>query len=181
LYASKTGYSKKYARWIADELDCRIARADMFDTDYLMYYETVIFGGGVYALHINGLKAITKNKGWLRGKHVHIFACGATPPRQEDMDKIFRANFTHEEQKRVRFYYFRGGFCYEKLPATDKALMSLLKMRLKYKKSLSEDEAGMLNAFEKPADFTDKRNIAPLIQAVEKEIKNTLHSPMAIK
>lgn len=172
LYLSKTGYTEKYANWIARGLQCRIVQANTFEPQYFTYYDTIVFGGGLYALHINGLKYITKNMDWLRGKNIHIFACGATPPRQEDIDKLFHANFTSEEQKRIRFYYFRGGFCYEKLPVTDKVLMLLLKVRLKCKKKMTADEKGMLGAFDKPVDFTDEKNVLPLIEAVSQEMKN---------
>lgn len=63
-------------------------------------------------------------------------------------------------------FYFRGGFDYSKLSKGNKVLMSMMKMKLKMEKNPTEDMLGMLEAFDKPVDYTDKNNIAPLIQLV---------------
>jgi hypothetical protein len=44
--------------------------------------------------------------------------------------------------------------------------MKLLKKKLESKKDLTEDEKGMLEAYEKPVDFTEKENINELIDFI---------------
>ena len=65
----------------------------------------------------------------------------------------------------------RGGFDYSKLGAVDKMLMSMMKFMIKQKvrkkKELSADERGMLAAFDKPADFTNEKNIVELVNIVK--------------
>jgi len=41
--------------------------------------------------------------------------------------------------------------------------MKLLQLKLKRKKSLTADEKGMLNAYNKPVDFTRRENIDDII------------------
>lgn len=59
---------------------------------------------------------------------------GATPPRKDDLMKIWESNFTKEQNNRIHHYYFRGGFDYSKLSKKHKVLMSLMKIKLKNQK-----------------------------------------------
>jgi menaquinone-dependent protoporphyrinogen IX oxidase len=166
VYRSKSGFVKKYAEWIAAELSADLLEASRVTIHQLMAYDTVIYGGGLYAVGINGVKLITQNLDKLNGKKVIVFASGATPPREEALTEVRNKNFSPEELKRIRFFYFRGGFDYHKLKPVDKMLMNLLKWILKRKKNLTADERGMLEVYDHPADFTQKKNIDELIQYV---------------
>jgi len=74
--------------------------------------------------------------------------------------------FTSEEQKHIHFLYLRGGFDFLKLKPFDKAIMTLLKWKLKMKKELIPDDRGMLDSYDKPVDFTMNKNIDVLITYV---------------
>lgn len=169
VYKSKSGFAKKYAQWIAEELQADIYEASKIDINMLMLYDTIIYGGGLYAIGINGLKTITKNFDKLKDKKIVVFATGATPPRDEDIDKVKTSNFTEEQQQKIRFFYLRGGFDYTRLKLIDKVLMNLLKLKMnsKDKNKLIPDEQGMLAAYDKPIDFTRKKNIEELIMYVK--------------
>ncbi|MBR4555303.1 MAG: hypothetical protein IKO27_06890 [Ruminococcus sp.] len=73
---------------------------------------------------------------------------------------------TAGQQKTIGCFYLRGGFDYNKLTAKDKVLMKMLKVRLQKIKERTEDQQGMLDAYDKPVDFSDKENIRPLIEFV---------------
>jgi len=129
-------------------------------------YDTVIYGGSLYAVGINGVQWITKNLDKLKDKKVVVFATGASPSREEVIKEVKNKNFTVEQQKYVQFFYLRGGFDYSKLKPFDKLLMTLLKWKLKSKKELTPDEKGMLSIYNKPIDFTSKKNIEEIIKYV---------------
>lgn len=166
IYKSKTGFTKKYAQWIAEELSADLLEASMVIADKLAAYDTVIYGGGLYAVGINGVKLITKNLDKLQDKKVVIFATGASPSCAEAIHDVMSKNFTPDEQQTIHFFYLRGGFDYNKLKTFEKILMNLLKWNLKRKKQLTPDEKGMLAAYEQPVDFTRKRNIDEIIAYV---------------
>lgn len=44
--------------------------------------------------------------------------------------------------------------------------MTLMKLKLKFKKNLNNDEKGMLSAYEHPIDFVDRENISKLINSI---------------
>lgn len=168
VYKSKTGFAKQYAEWIAGALEADLVPYKKVTVADLMAYDRIIYGGGLYAVGINGLKLIKKNLDKLSGKEIIVFAAGAAPGREAEIKEIKDNNFTAKEQKAIKFFYLRGGFDYSKLNLMDKLLMTLLKMKLKNKSDLTADERGMLNTYDKPADFTRKSNIDPLLTYLEK-------------
>lgn len=166
IYASKSGFTKKYAEWISKEVNADLFELKNVKADILTEYDTVIYGGGLYAVGINGIKFIKNNMDKLIGKKVAIYTTGATPYRDETVNEVRDINFTVEEQKHIRFFYMRGGFDYNKLKPIDKVLMTLLKLKIKLKKNRIADEKGMLAAYDVPVDFTREKNIKELIEYI---------------
>lgn len=166
LYKSKTGFSKQYAEWIAAELSADIFEVSTTNINMLTAYDTVIYGGGLYAGGINGTNYITQNLEKLKNKKNIVFATGVSPFREETISELRDKNFTSEEQKYIQFFYLRGGFDYSKLKTFDKVLMTLLKWKIKRKKKLTPDERGMLASYDKPVDFSRKKNIDEIIKYV---------------
>ena len=166
IFKSKTGFAKKYAEWIAEELTADLLEASKVTTDKLTAFDTIIYGGGLYAVGINGVKLITQNLDKLKAKKVVVFATGASPSRKEAVNEVRNKNFTPDQQRQIRFFYLRGGFDYSKLKPFDKVLMTLMKWKLSKKKKLTPDDRGMLNSYDKPVDFTRKKNIAEIIAYV---------------
>ncbi|NRT36084.1 menaquinone-dependent protoporphyrinogen IX oxidase [Clostridium beijerinckii] len=168
IYKSKTGFTKKYAEWIAEELSADIFNASKVNVNTLNKYDTIIYGGSLYAVGIIGVGLIKKNINKLKDKRLVVFATGASPLRDNVINEVINKNFTVDEQKYIKFFYLRGGFNYNKLSSFDKFLMTLLKWKIKNKKKedLSADEKGMLAIYDKPVDFTDKKNIWKIITCV---------------
>lgn len=164
VYKSKTGYTKKYAQWIAEELNCDIkenaALKDIID------YDVVIFGGGMYAGGMNGVKLITKNIDRFKDKKLVLFAVGANPGKDKDMIPFWNRILTAKQQKNIGHFYLRGGFDFSKLGAGDKILMTMMKKHLQKLENPTEDDLGMLAAYDTPVDFTDRNNIRELTDYV---------------
>ena len=167
IYKSQTGFTEKYAKWIASELSADLKQSREVNKVIFKDYDVVIYGGSLHAVGIRGRKFISKNFDLLRTKKVIVFAVGASPYRKEILDEVREKNFSEEEKKIIHLYYLRGGFNYRKLPFFDKILMKLLQLKLTRKKVLTADEKGMLNAFKQPVDFTRKENIIGLVSYVQ--------------
>ncbi len=166
VYKSMSGFTKKYAEWIAQELRADLLEAKKIDIDKLLKYEIIIYGGSLHAGGISGVNIIKNNLNKLRDKNIIIFATGASPPRESTICEVMDSNFSLEEQKQIQFYYFRGGFDFNKLNFTNKILMTLFKWRIQLKRDKTSDEKGMLAAYSKPMDFTKKENIKGLLEYV---------------
>lgn len=168
-YRSKTGYTERYARWIAEELDCDIKNDPSFSE--IADYDVIIYGGGMYAGGLNGLKLIKKNYDKLTGKHVVLFAVGSNPGRENELKEFWTRLLSEEMLSSIPHFFMRGGFDYSKLGTADRILMNMLKKRLQSLKNPTEDEAGMLAAYDNPVDFTAKENTQPLVDHVRSIIQ----------
>jgi len=170
IYKSRTGFTKKYAEWISEELSADIFHASKVTANMLLVYDCVIYGGGLYVVGIDGVKLITQNLDKLKDKKVVVFATGMSPSREEAVSEVISRNFTIEQQKIIQFFYLRGGFDYRKLNSFDKMLMTLLKASIKWKKirkkKLIADEIGILEVFGKPTDYTRRAKIDELVAYV---------------
>lgn len=168
IYNSKTGYTKKYAEWISEELSADIFPVSKVNLDVLTAYDNIIFGGGLYAAGIPGVKLITQNLNELKSKNIIVFATGVAPKSDQVIRDVKTKNFTPEQQELIRFFYLRGGFDYSRLGFVDKALMTLLKISIQWKqkrnKKLTSDEIGMLAIYDKPIDYTRQDRIDEIIK-----------------
>ncbi len=167
IYKSKSGYTETYAKWIAEELKCNLKQAYDVESDELQKYDVIIYGGGLYSVGINGISLIKKNYSLLANKKIIVWATGANPGRENELLHVWNHNFTKAELEHIKTFYLRGGFDYKKLSAKDKILMSMLKIKLKSKKYRTEDEQGMLAAYDIAEYHCNKENIKNLIQYVK--------------
>ncbi|WP_239442919.1 flavodoxin domain-containing protein [Gordonibacter sp. An230] len=126
VYASQTGFTRRYAEWIAEELGCEavpVERADGIDAGA---YDAVVFGGWFHAGGLVGKKWLAR----ARAAHPHTpfvaFAVGATPPEWADMvDEAMAREFPSPEFDSVERFYLRGGFAYERLSLPNKLAMKM--------------------------------------------------------
>lgn len=61
IYKSTYGSTAQYAGWIANELGCEAYDVKSVNADMLNDYDTIIYGGGLYAEVIAGFSFLTKN------------------------------------------------------------------------------------------------------------------------
>ena len=166
VYKSISGFTKKYDEWIAEKLKADLLRLEKIDIDILLKYDIIIYGASLHAVGISGVNIIKNNLDKLRDKNIIIFTTGASLPKENVVSEVKNSNFSAEEQKKIQFYYFRGGFDFNKLNLINKILMTLLKWKIKIKRDKTSDEQGMLAAYSKPMDFTKKENIKGLLEYV---------------
>ena len=123
LYRSKTGFSKRYAEWIAEDLGCESRLIKGMKLDNLKDYKLVIYGAGVYAGMISG---VGKIKNWMEKspeKTWIVFATGATPHEEGYEELVLKTNFRKGESKPAHFFYFLSGLNYEKMGFFNRVLM----------------------------------------------------------
>lgn len=169
IYQSKSGSTEKYAKWISEETGAELLTGKNIKAKALMKYDTIVFGGGLYHVGINGLKLLKDNLRLLDNKRIAVFAVGASPVRESTANVVKKDNFTAEMLETIPFYLLRGGFNYQKCKTSDKLLMLLLKAKLKMKKKRQPDEVGMLNTYKYPADWTNRKAIAPIVAFIQNQ------------
>lgn len=166
IYKSKYGSTKKYAQWIAEEAKADLFQCSEIGVKKLKEYDTIVYGGGLYASGIAGISIITKNYEILKDKRIIVFTVGlASTDREEVFTPIIEKNFSKEIRENITFFHLRGGIDYKKLGIIHKSMMAMLKNMISKKdsKELSDDDSALLNTYGKKVDFTDKNTIAPLL------------------
>ena len=147
VYRSISGFTKKYAEWIAEEIKADLFEAKEIRAEKLCAYDLIIFGGSLHAVGINGVKLLKKNLAQLVDKKIVVFAVGASPPKECIVDEILKNNFSDEEQKNIKLFYLRGGFKFSKLDFTNKIIMAIFRVKLSLTRNRTPDERGMLAAY----------------------------------
>jgi len=74
LYSSRTGYTKRYAEYIAEQLGYAIKpinKANMFSVSC---YPTIIYGGGLHHNNIDGIKGIQEGMKYFGDQNLIIFS-----------------------------------------------------------------------------------------------------------
>jgi len=170
IYKSKYGSAQNYAQWIADEVKADLFERSKVTLNDMLKYDTIIYGGSLYATGILGISLIKRNFDRIKDKKVIVFSVGASPAHPEVVKDIINNNFNEEMKGKVYFFHLRGGFNYNKLNPIDKVLMYLLKKKIEKKKpdELTDDEKGMLACYKHPADWTNKKSISPIVELVKK-------------
>ena len=170
IYESKYGSTKKYAQWIAEESKADLFEHSEIEAKKLMEYNTVVYGGGLYAGGIAGISIITKNFKILKEKKIIVFTVGlASTDRDEAFIPIIEKHFTEEMRNNINFFHLRGGIDYKELGIIHKMMMAMLKIVISKKNpnELSDDDREILATYGKKVDFSDKNTIRPLLSILK--------------
>lgn len=107
LYSSRTGYTKRYAEYIAKELgfDIKpISKANLFNVSC---YPTIIYGGGLHHNNIDGIQGIQDGFKYFSDQKLIIFSVGVGSVNDDLIKQIKLKNFPD---------YMDGAFFYHALP-----------------------------------------------------------------
>lgn len=174
VYNSKTGFTKKYAEWIAEELGCEMQPYKSLSESTLSENDIVIFGSRVHAGRIEQLAKVKKRLAGLPGKTLVVFATGATPLAAENViTKIWADNFSSTEMKSIPHFYMQSGLDYDKMGLADRAVMKMAAKLMSGESEKSDEESGFAQAITGSHDISSKEYIAPLVDYVRKALGNS--------
>ena len=155
IYHSKTGFSQRYAQWLAEDLGCQAVPYRDRKSVSLPQYDTVILLGGLYAGNMSGLGWLKKQP--LEGKRIAAVAVGCAPMENpglpESMEKLFGGI------PQIKGFYCQGGLAYDRMGAVDRAMMAVLRTALKSKPEMAE----MLEIISHSFDGADRAYLDPVI------------------
>ena len=154
IYQSGTGFTAKYAGWIAEKLGCEAKEYKSVNPNELTSYDLVVYGGWIMGGMVVGYDKIKA----LNLKNVVVFGVGMTVPSDEVAGKIAEQN----QISRERFFYFEGGYNPQKLGVVKKMMVNMVKKSLEKKADKTEDDLHTLETF-KGADNTRKEAIEDLV------------------
>ena len=141
-YKSKTGFTKKYAEWIAEELGCEAKDIKTITPKNVAEYDLVIHGGWILGGIINGYSKINS----FNPKRLIVFGVGFTPKAEVDLKKMAEENKLGD----TPLYYFEGGTNPPKMGFIGRKVVEMVtKEKVTYQ------------------DHTDRKAITELLEAVK--------------
>jgi len=169
IYKSKYGSTRSYAEWIAEELRCAAVDAKGVKIEDLMQYDSIIYGGGLYAEVISGVSLITKNMNKLEGKKIAVYSTGITPlDCREYYDKyVIEKNFKPDMLNKIKIFNFLGKMVLEELTPPHRAAIKMLKKIMGGKENPTEMEKMLIELCDASGDFTDKAAISELVDYIK--------------
>lgn len=169
IYKSKYGSTKAYAEWIAEELSCKAIEHKSVKIDDLLEYDTIIYGGGLYAEVIAGVTLITKNLDQLKDKKIVVFTTGITPLDCHDYyDKmVMEKNFKGDSASNIKVFHFLGKMILKELSLVHRTALKALKKLMSDKENPTEMEKLLITLCDCDGDFTDKFAIKDLVEYVK--------------
>lgn len=164
IYKSKYGATKQYAEWIAGDLGADLYENPDIKPSQLLDYDVIVYGGGLYARGISGIKLVTKNP----CNRLVVFTVGAANPELTDYTEIINKNFSKELLEKTKIFHLRGGIDYGRLNFIDRKLMAMMvKMTSEKPESeVTEEDKVLISTYGKKVDFADKATISPIVEYV---------------
>lgn len=169
IYESKYGATRQYAQWLSEALSCKAVPGKQLHPADLAGYDTIIFGGGLYAGGINGISLLTRSFPSIQNKNIILFTCGLANPENEEnlanLKAVIARTLSPEMQKAIRCFFLRGAINYSRLSFTHKIMMAMMhKMLLKKDASArTSEDRSILETYGKEISFLDKNSIRPLV------------------
>lgn len=166
IYNSQTGFTKRYAEWIAEAMGADCFELSAAKKKDLAAYDAIIFGSWACAGGISKLGWFKGNVDRWRDKKLIAFCVGASPIDSPEIDPALKRNFTESEREKISVFYCPGGLNYEKMPAPSKLMMKMLLITLKAKKGKTEADQEMIKMISASYDISDKKYIEPILNCL---------------
>ena len=169
VYTSQTGFTKRYAEWIARRLqadlmdvhDAKKKKKSDFDS-----YDAIIYGGWAMAGKVIQSKwFLAKASAW-KEKKLALFCVGASPKENPDVEQSLKNLLTDEQRKYIRSFYCQGGLDYDKMNKPSKMAMKMLISMLNKKKDPTEKDKAMVEMISHSYDISDEKYIEPIVEYV---------------
>lgn len=171
VYCSQTGFTKRYADWLAEEYGCRAIPFKERKAADIENASVVIFCSWFHAGGLKGAK-------WLKGmlteypeKHFVVVGCGAYPMPSEkwpqsEIDEAFEKSLSCSVHPNVECFYCQGGFNFDGLGTPDKVAMRMFFKMLEKKREDDPRNAEVLETMRGGFDGTDRKNLETAIEHI---------------
>ena len=166
IYTSQTGFTKKYADWLAqktggDLLDLKDAQKK--NDAFFEGFEAIVYGGWVMAASVVKVKWFLNRAASWKGKKLAIYCVGGSPNDNPDVEVMLKNMLTDEQREYIKAFYCQGGFNYERMNAPSRLAMKMFVSALKKKKEPTEEEKIMAEMVATSYDISDEKYLEPVI------------------
>lgn len=167
IYSSQTGFTKRYAQWIAKAADADCFSLSDAKKKDLSAYGAIIYGGWACAGSIHNIRWFKNHTArWTGQKKLIAFCVGASPADSPDIAAALEQNFNDPDLENMHLFYCPGGLSYNQMSASSRLMMKLFIKTLKAKKAPTPQEQEMIRMLSSSYDISDKKYIKPILQCL---------------
>ncbi|MBO4903478.1 MAG: flavodoxin [Lachnospiraceae bacterium] len=164
IYTSQTGFTRKYAQWIAGKLD-----ADIFELKdvrkreqaFFDNYDAIIYAGWFMAGNVVKVKWFLDRAVQWKEKRLAVVCVGGSPNDNPDVEVALKNILNDEQRKYIKAFYCQGGFDYDKMGRASRFAMKMFTGALKKKQD--EKSRQMAELISKSYDISDIKYIEPVV------------------
>ena len=172
IYTSQTGFTKRYAEWLAEKINgdlLDLKEAQKKNMNYFEYYDAICYGGWAMAGSLVKAKwFLEKAPNWTN-KRLAMFCVGGSPNDNPDVEAFLQNALKEEQKKYIKVFYCQGGINYEKMKAPSRIAMKMFVSALKNKKDATEKEKVMAEMIASSYDISDVKYIEPIAAYLEEK------------
>ena len=166
IYTSQTGFTKRYAEWIAEKTGgdlLELKDAQKKSDDYFKDFDAICYGGWLMAANVVKVKWFFEKANNWKNKRLVLFCVGGSPNDNPDVDAFLQNVLTEEQKKYIKVFYCQGGFNYEKMKTPSRLAMKMFVSTLRNKKDATEKEKAMAEKMASSYDISDVKYIEPIV------------------
>lgn len=165
LYESKTGYTRRYAEWISEELKAELLTLKEVSLSRIRAADLLIFGGNIRGSVISGQEKMRRLAQKAGGKTTFYFGVGMRPVTPRTLELLHKNNGIAET-----LFYFRGGLDKDALSPGDRTMLRIYQAMPKRRREIHPEDEQLLRDLHIPGDFSDREQIRPLLEAVADQV-----------
>lgn len=166
VYNSQTGFTKRYAQWIAEATNAQCVELKEAKKMNLSEFDNIVFGGWAMAGTITKVKWLVKSKSKWAGKKLVAFCVGASPIENPDIDEFLKKTSAQDDFRNIKLFYCPGGLDYEKMSGASRTMMKMFVKMLNSNKNKTEKDLMQIEMLSKSYDIADKKYIEPIVKWV---------------
>lgn len=163
IYTSQTGFTKKYAEWLADEMQADIyelKEAQKKKEEFFANYEAIVYAGWCMAGSVVKVKwFLNKAEKW-KDKRLAVICVGGSPNDNPDVEVTLKKILSDDQKKYIQTFYCQGGFNYDKMSGPSRFAMKMFTSALK--KQTDEKSKQMAEYISTSYDISDITFIEPV-------------------
>ena len=163
IYTSQTGFTKKYAQWLAEEMKAdlyELKDAQKKDEAFFDGYEAIVYAGWCMAGSVVKAKWFLGRADRWKEKRLAVICVGGSPNDNPDVEEFLKRMVKEEQRGYIKAFYCQGGFNYDKMNGPSKVAMKMFAGALKKKKD--EKSREMAKYISQSYDISDVKYLEPV-------------------
>ncbi len=166
IFTSKTGFTRKYAQWIAEGCGCQameLNEASKKPDSFFEEFDQIAFGGWIMAGSVTKARWFWTMAEKLDCKKLALFCVGASPAENPDIPVFLKTVVPERFRDRTKAFYCQGGISYEKMNFPMRMMMKAFCSALKNNSKASEKEREMAKWLSSSYDISAPEHAQPVI------------------